>query len=187
MVDELESLHQQALSEIEASSDLDTLNNVRNTYTISDTESYSCNYVNKISEKNIIYLSLNNSTITTTVDNEKQTIQFTSANNLIGNKLSFSANGVKIGAGVSKVMVSLTASISNTTSNATYQALEIYKNSTRAARHEGRNQVNYSTPFSLSNIVLDVNENDVITGAIFNRVAGTTNANYIYMTVEVIE
>ena len=32
MVDELESLHQQALSEIEASSDLDTLNNVRNTY-----------------------------------------------------------------------------------------------------------------------------------------------------------
>ena len=32
MVDELESLHQQALSEIEESSDLETLNNVRNTY-----------------------------------------------------------------------------------------------------------------------------------------------------------
>lgn len=32
MVDELESLHQQALSEIESSSDLETLNNVRNTY-----------------------------------------------------------------------------------------------------------------------------------------------------------
>ena len=32
MVDELESLHQQALSEIEVSSDLDSLNNVRNTY-----------------------------------------------------------------------------------------------------------------------------------------------------------
>lgn len=162
-------------------------NNIRNTNTTSDTETYSCNYINKITEKNIIYLSLNSSTITTTSANEKQTIQFTSANNLIGNKLSFSANGVKIGDGVSKVMVSLTASISNTTSNATYQALEIYTNSTLKARQEGRNQVNNSTPFSLSNIVLDVNKNDVITGAIFNRVAGTTNANYIYLTVEVIE
>ena len=158
-------------------------NSISNAKTTGVTNTYSCDYLNK----NIIYLSLNSSTITTTSDNEKQTIQFTSANNLIGNKLSFSANGVKIGAGVSKVMVSLTASISNTTSNATYQALEIYKNSTRAARQEARNQVNYSTPFSLSNIVLDVNENDVITGAIFNRVEGTTKANYIYMTVEVIE
>ena len=158
-------------------------NSISNAKTTGTTNTYSCDYLNK----NIIYLSLNSSTITTTSENEKQTIQFTSANNLIGNKLSFSANGVKIGAGVSKVMVSLTASISNTTNNSTYQALEIYKNSTLTVRQEGRNQVNYSTPFSLSNIVLDVNENDVITGAIFNRVEGTTKANYIYMTVEVIE
>jgi len=154
--------------------------------TTSDTETYSCNYVNELNQKNIIYLYLRTFTNTTTEESISNPIPFTSSSIKIGDKLSFSDNGVKIGKDVSTIKVSINSTIAKSTEG-TYIALILAKNDSAIIRTENRNTTNYSNTFSLNEILLNVTENDIITAQVLNRVAGTSLAQYNSMTVEVIE
>ena len=114
------------------------------------------------------------------------TIQLNTLLGSTGSKLTFASSsyGIKIGAGVSKVLVS--ASVFFSSGAAGYGWLKVYKNGT----FTNLETIAYTTTNSfgsatLNPVVMSVQENDVIT--LFNpencRIRGTGS----YLTVEVIE
>ena len=81
-------------------------NKIVNTYSTSQTDTYSCDYVNKkldgISTKSKMTIGLSaNQTHNSTTKVALNTVM-----NSIGNKFTLIDNGIKIGAGVTKVKVS---------------------------------------------------------------------------------
>ena len=103
-----------------------------------------------------------------------------------GTKLSFTDNAIKIGKGVSKVLVSGTGDWNH--GHTCDRCLQIYKNSDIevASNYHGQETTNYVSS-SISPKVLDVKENDVIKIGVLTQTPSSTEILEAFLTVEVIE
>lgn len=166
----------------------------KTTKTTSDTETYSCNYVNKITEKNI--LSAYNASVGEEVSAfGTTTIALDTVISSIGTKLTLSNGSVKIGSGVSKVMVSgvLRGYFKNNNTTTNYEVgCRINKNTTIARAVEfiiDKNATINAKLITVAPFLLDVEENDVISIGIYSS-TGNAVRKYLansYLTIEVIE
>lgn len=168
-------------------------NNISNSKTTGTTNTYSCDYVNKITEKNI--LSAYNSS-----DGEEvsafgtTTIALDTVILSTGTKLTLSNGSVKIGSGVSKVMVSgvLRGYFKNSTTNNYEMGCRINKNTTIARALEfiiDKNTTINAKLITVAPFLLDVKKNDVISIGIYSN-SGNAVRKYLsnsYLTIEVIE
>ena len=169
-------------------------NNISNAKTTGTTNTYSCDYVNKITEKNI--LSAYNASVGEEVSAfGTTTIALDTVISSIGTKLTLSNGSVKIGSGVSKVMVSgvLRGYFKNNNSTTNYEVgCRINKNTTIARALEfiiDKNTTINAKLITVAPFLLDVEENDVISIGIYSS-SGNAVRKYLensYLTIEVIE
>ena len=165
--------------------------NVKTSQTNSDTDVYSCNYVNGITKKNIMMINLDNvQTVTTDVETK---VLFNKINFQLGDKLTFESNGIKIGAGVSKVRIDLTLWLEGRSFD-TYGAFYIVNSRTGVLTYNLK-QYYEKIVWDTANayIYANVQEGDIIFSNVRFSVAGNNNAiagNYInscLLSVEVVE
>lgn len=146
---------------------LDNIGDITNDYSQSQTDAYSCNYINEkldeISTKSAITigLSANVSHIGTTK------VALNTIMNNIGDKFTLIDNGIKIGAGVTKVKVS--ANILQQASTVNLYGGYITKNGTNLASavNVGFNTITRTNSWEffhtgISPIIIDVTEGDII-------------------------
>ena len=148
---------------------LDNIGDITNTYSASQTDAYSCNYINeKLDEiytntksKMTIGLSANVSHTATTK------VALDTVMNIIGDKFTLNSNGIKIGAGVTKVKVS--ANILQQASAVNLYGGYITKNGTNLASavNVGFNTITRTNSWEffhtgISPIIIDVTEGDII-------------------------
>ena len=146
---------------------LDNIGDITNDYSQSQTDAYSCNYINEkldeISTKSAITIGLS--------DNQKHTstikVKLNTVMNSIGNKFTLIDNGIKIGAGVTKVKVS--ANILQQSSGVNLYGGYITKNGTNLASavNVGFNTITRTNSWEffhtgISPIIIDVTEGDII-------------------------
>ena len=149
----------------------------------STNDTYSCNYINEITEKNIITASFNGNFTKTKDDYETLPLN---ASNRLGNKLSLTTdNGIKIVSDINYIKISSKVSFNNLTAGLKW--LTIFKN----------NEAVSANPHNLSSrgmvyatdTLIPVVKNDVI----YLKANGTTGdvirggIAYTNLTVEVIE
>ena len=148
---------------------LDNIGDITNDYSQSQTDAYSCNYINeKLYEISTntksaitIGLSANVSHIGTTK------VALDTVMNSIGNKFTLNSNGIRIGAGVTKVKVS--ANILQQASTVNLYGGYITKNGTNLASavNVGFNTITRTDSWEffytgISPIIIDVVEGDII-------------------------
>ena len=148
---------------------LDNIGDINNNYSQSQTDAYSCNYINeKLDEiytntksKMTIGLSANVSHTATTK------VALNTVINIIGDKFTLNSNGIKIGAGVTKVKVS--ANILQQASAVNLYGGYITKNGTNLASavNVGFNTITNTSSWAffhtgISPIIIDVVEGDII-------------------------
>ena len=115
------------------------------------------------------------------------TIAMDSVDAQVGTKLSLDSGGVKIGAGITKVLVSGSV-FYNTASGKAYGWVNIRKNGTDTGYETIASITNGSYGSAVfSPVILNVSENDIIT--FYNREAGSNirGGHATYMTVQVIK
>lgn len=146
---------------------LDNIGDITNDYSQSQTDAYSCNYINEkldeISTKSAITIGLSaNVSHTATTKVALNTIM-----NNIGDKFTLIDNGIKIGAGVTKVKVS--ANILQQASAVNLYGGYITKNGTNLASavNVGFNTIPRTNSWEyfhtgISPIIIDVVEGDII-------------------------
>ena len=148
---------------------IDNIGDITNDYSQSQTDAYSCNYINeKLDEISTntksaitIGLSANVSHIGTTK------VALDTVMNSIGNKFTLNSNGIRIGAGVTKVKVS--ANILQQASTVNLYGGYITKNGTNLASavNVGFNTITRTDSWEffytgISPIIIDVTEGDII-------------------------
>ena len=148
---------------------LNNIGNITNAYSTSQTDAYSCDYVNeKLDEiytntksKMTIGLSANQTHTSTTK------VGLNKVMNSIGNKFTLNSNGIRIGAGVTKVKVS--ANILQHASSVNLYGGYITKNGTNLASavNVGFNTITNTNSWAffhtgMSPIIIDVVEGDII-------------------------
>lgn len=146
---------------------LDNIGDINNNYSQSQTDAYSCNYINEkldeISTKSAITIGLSANV------NHKATkkVALNTIMNSIGNKFTLIDNGIKIGAGVTKVKVS--ANILQQASDVNLYGGYITKNGTNLASavNIGFNTIPRTNSWEffhtgISPIIIDVVEGDII-------------------------
>ena len=148
---------------------LNNIGNRTNAYSTSQTDAYSCDYVNeKLDEiytntksKMTIGLSANQTHTSTTK------VGLNKVMNSIGNKFTLNSNGIRIGAGVTKVKVS--ANILQHASSVNLYGGYITKNGTNLASavNVGFNTITNTNSWAffhtgMSPIIIDVVEGDII-------------------------
>jgi hypothetical protein len=104
----------------------------------------------------------------------------------IGSKLTFTTSGIKIGAGVSKVLVSLLCTLNHANIGGD-KTVCILKNGANAgySTYEG-NANNWRTSVINSSIV-NVTQNDLISIGVSSGIGGSMEFLGCYITVEVVE
>lgn len=153
----------------------------------STTDVYSCDYVNKF-EKNIITAKGVSQEIETISSGSKVTL---SNAVIVGNKLTINNGGIKIGSGVSKVVIN--ASTTYTSSSPSQHGLIIYKNSKTDENRVARmlfncgSSIDIQPTIDIPNQIIEVSENDVL----YLYASSSSNKNISgalsYMTVEVVD
>lgn len=146
---------------------LGNIGDITNDYSQSQTDAYSCNYINEkldeISTKSAITIGLSANV------NHKATkkVELNTIMNSIGNKFTLIDNGIKIGAGVTKVKVS--ANILQQASDVNLYGGYITKNGTNLASavNIGFNTIPRTNSWEffhtgISPIIIDVVEGDII-------------------------
>ena len=146
---------------------LDNIGDITNDYSQSQTDAYSCNYINEkldeLSTKSSITIGLSANV------NHKATkkVALNTIMNSIGNKFTLIDNGIKIGAGVTKVKVS--ANILQQASDVNLYGGYITKNGTNLASavNIGFNTIPRTNSWEffhtgISPIIIDVVEGDII-------------------------
>lgn len=139
-----------------------------------------------------LFLSSNQSETTTSLYNIKK-ILFDSVYSSVGDKLSLSDNGIKIGSGISKVKVSATVTFSKSSTSSI--GLNLKLNNVEKALTLVRTSESADFTLNLSDIVMDVYENDLINLGVYMASATTVSilgkedreCITTYMTVEVVE
>ena len=146
---------------------LDNIGDITNDYSQSQTDTYSCNYINErldeISTKSAITIGLSaNVSHTATTKVALDTVM-----NSIGDKFTLNSNGIKVGAGVTKVKVS--ANILQQASAVNLYGGYITKNGTNLASavNVGFNTIPRTNSWEyfhtgISPIIIDVVEGDII-------------------------
>lgn len=148
---------------------LDNIGDITNTYSASQTDAYSCNYINEklyeistnTKSKMTIGLSANVSHKATTK------VALNTIMDSVGDKFTLSANGIKIGAGVTKVKVS--ANILQHSTAVNLYGGYITKNGTNLASavNVGFNTITNTNSWAffhtgISPIIIDVTEGDIL-------------------------
>ena len=148
---------------------LDNIGDITNAYSVSQTDAYSCNYINEklyeiytnTKSKMTIGLGANVSHKATTK------VALDTVMSTIGDKFTLSNNGIKIGAGVTKVKVS--ANILQHASSVNLYGGYITKNGTNLASavNVGFNTITNTNSWAffhtgISPIIIDVVEGDII-------------------------
>ena len=146
---------------------LDNIGDITNDYSQSQTDAYSCNYINEkldeISTKSAITIGLS-----ANVSHKATTkVALNTIMNNIGDKFTLIDNGIKIGAGVTKVKVS--ANILQQSSGVNLYGGYITKNGTNLASavNVGFNTITNTSSWAffhtgISPIIIDVVEGDII-------------------------
>lgn len=176
---------------IKAFQSIAVVGKVANTKTNSDDDTYSCNYVNGITKKNIMMINLDNvQTVTTDVETK---VLFNKINFQLGDKLTFESNGIKIGAGVSKVRIDLTLWLEGHSAD-TYGAFYIVNSRAGVLTYNLKayyEKIVWGTTNAY--IYANVQEGDIIFANVRFSVAGNNNAiagnytNSCLLSVEVVE
>lgn len=153
----------------------------------STTDVYSCDYVNKF-ERNIITAKGVSQEIETISSGSKVTL---SNAVIVGNKLTINDGGIKIGSGVSKVLIN--ASTTYTSSSPSQHGLIIYKNSKTDGNRVARmlfncgSNIDIQPTIDIPNQIIEVSENDIL----YLYASSSSNKNISgalsYMTVEVVD
>ena len=148
---------------------LDNIGDITNAYSASQTDAYSCNYINeKLYE---IYTNTKSAMtigLSANVSHTKTTkVALDTVMNTIGDKFTLSNNGIKIGVGVTKVKVS--ANILQQASGVNLYGGYITKNGTNLASavNVGFNTITRTNSWEffhtgISPIIIDVTEGDII-------------------------
>lgn len=175
---------------IKAYQSVGVVGNVVKTKTTSDTDTYSCNYINNTMNKNIMTINLDEvQTVTTT---EETKVLFNKIIFQTGDKLIFENNGIKIGTGVSKIRIDLTLWLEGRSAD-TYGAFYIYNSRTGALTYNLKaydGKIVWGTTNAY--IYADVQEGDIIFANVRFSVAGNNNQvsgnyeNSCLLSVEVI-
>lgn len=162
---------------------------VVNTYNDSTEDAYSCDYVNKTIEPNIITVNIPdiNPISFTAYENQNITSGY-SLNSSVGSKLTLN-NGVVIGTGVSKVKIDIMAKFYN--GDADNNVYMIFINKNGAGQNNTYSVIrayDFGTE-TLPSYLLDVQEGDVITLGISCSKTITNISRLFtgYLTVEVIK
>lgn len=137
----------------------------------------------KLIEKNIITIGLSENTSSLAVGSK---IPFDTTFNSIGNKLTINSGGIKIGSGVSKVLVSGQIQIQYSSTNQQYSA-KAYKNSTEITGAYTSQYKGGTAPITLtiSPTLVNVSKNDVI--YLYLTYGSSVIRPESYLTVEVME
>lgn len=143
------------------------------------------NAINEVNSSNAITLQL---TSNQTVGTGYSVIQFNNTDTQIGNGLTVSSTGViKIGAGISNVKVSYYLNLANS-ANPQVPIVHILKNGSNlqqsGASIVGTTSSNF--PLTVSNYIVEVSENDLISIEIAGNGNNVTIRNGSFMTVESI-
>ena len=148
---------------------LDNIGDISNAYSVSQTDAYSCNYINEklyeiytnTKSKMTIGLGANVSHKATTK------VALDTVMSTIGDKFTLNSNGLRIGAGVTKVKVS--ANILQQASAVNLYGGYITKNGTNlpSAVNVGFNMITNTNSWAffhtgISPIIIDVTEGDII-------------------------
>ena len=147
-------------------------------------------YVDTLTEKNMITAVSGDATITTTSDSKYTNMVFNSTLASVGSKLSLNTTTgvITIGSGINYVKVSCGCYISMGSSG-TYHRLLILKNGTQYGKSsQTKGQYSPSTygSLGLSNILIPVAQGDTISVQTFSRLAGTYTVGEPYISVEAL-
>lgn len=157
------------------------IGNVVKVKTNSDTDTYSCNYINDATQKQIISVETG-SNFNFTI-NEYTEINTWKLYNQNGNKFSVENGKVKVGAGISKVKITATLSIDNQAQDTIfcYPKLNGVSLSPWCLFN-----LNYSGTLTFSTMCT-VKENDIISCALYSTKNANINAGRANMIIEAVE
>lgn len=161
----------------------DNLNetNIKKSKTNSDTDTYSCNYINDATQKQIISVETG-STFNFTI-NEYTEINTWKLYNQNGNKFSVENGKVKVGTGISKVKITATLSIDNQAQDTIYCYPKL--NGVSLSPWCLFN-LNYAGTLTFSTMC-NVKENDIISCALYSTKNANINAGRANMIIEAVE
>lgn len=154
---------------------------VKTTKTATDTDTYSCNYINDATQKQIISVETG-STFNFTI-NEYTEINTWKLYNQNGNKFSVENGKVKVGTGISKVKITATLSIDNQAQDTIYCYPKL--NGISLSPWCLFN-LNYAGTLTFSTMC-NVKENDIISCALYSTKNANINAGRANMIIEAIE
>lgn len=154
---------------------------VKTTKTATDTDTYSCNYINDATQKQIISVETG-SAFNFTI-NEYTEINTWKLYNQNGNKFSVENGKVKVGTGISKVKITATLSIDNQTQDTIYCYPKL--NGVSLSPWCLIN-LNYTGTLTFSTMC-NVKENDIISCALYSTKNANINAGRANMIIEAIE
>ena len=135
--------------------------------------------------RNIINLFEGGGNYTTTAERQHQLIPFEYSNS-VGDKLTYSENGVIIGEGVSKVLVTYNYGVEHN-GNISYFAGKVFKNDVEVGISTIYQVIKTGDGGISNSFLLDVNKDDKLTGKIFARTAGSFVLGRNSLIVEVVE
>lgn len=154
---------------------------VKTTKTATDTDTYSCNYINDATQKQIISVETG-SAFNFTI-NEYTEINTWKLYNQNGNKFSVENGKVKVGTGISKVKITATLSIDNQAQDTIYCYPKL--NGVSLSPWCLFN-LNYAGTLTFSTMC-NVKENDIISCALYSTKNANINAGRANMIIEAIE
>lgn len=155
-----------------------------NSYTESGTDTYSCNYINNYRPTRQI--------ATATFTNDKTSLPggvltFDTIHSS-SNKLTLSNGGIRIGSGISKVIVSANVFFQWTSADQNYLYMAIRKNTTNVSISIEAQPFNYAfATLSFAPVYVEVQEGDIFYIVSLEGKTGTfRNGQNSYITVEVV-
>lgn len=148
--------------------------------------------ISKIQEEqeiksNIISVGFNSNFSMTSSNWEQKDLTFDKVISQVGSKFSLVNGKVKIGTGITKVKASLQAGVNGLAEN-TFYDIAIMKNSTSIARCSGKREGDpQSWSFSISPILLEVTEGDLISANCFVNSATFVGDSATQLVIEAID
>lgn len=163
-------------------------NSIHDAYSDSQTDTYSCNYINQ----NNSAITLNRKTHLSVTAVSWTNFKITFDNQVkISDKLSVVDNSIKIGANVNHVRISAKISYDASIPANSFMGLRLNLNNEQIMDdYEIHSNTNVATSVHLPSFIIPVNENDVLTlygvcsSAITNK---NVRAMSTYFTVEVVD
>lgn len=170
-------------------------NKILNTKSSSQTDTYSCDYINAELAPNIMTASLHEDiSLSTSVQYNNLVLEEL---NSVGNKLSIAqgtyGTGIKIGSGISKVLISANVAIKNDHTGPLLYNLYTYKNNQNMGYARIQIETGATESISLPPMLCDCTKNDVFTLRVYKATTSAPSSmtaggsyNRTYLTVEAV-